>query len=229
MEGRTREEKINMTKKDKKQLFGLLNGLTYLIGFYIWYKLSLDIIAFYIILFSPPIISFLIVRMIPVKQKKNKSVSKKSIRNNQEPTSKLQKKKLNDKEILSTNIDDLSGIDFERLCFMYFEAKGFKPETTKISGDHGVDLVIKDPKDGMKIAVQCKRWKKDNSVGNADLIKLFAGSRAYKCMGTLFITTSTYTYAAKDYAESVKMDLWSRLTVLDRIGTWQKEKLKKIG
>jgi restriction system protein len=167
--------------------------------------------------------------MIPGKQTKKKSVAKKTNRNKQEPNSKSQKNRLNDTEILSAKIDDLSGTDFERLCFMYFEDKGFKPETTKVTGDHGVDLVIKDPMDGMKIAVQCKRWKKDNSIGNADLIKLFAGSRAYQCMGTLFITTSTYTNPAKDYAESVKMELWSRLTVLDRIGKWQKEKLKKIG
>jgi restriction system protein len=215
-----------MTKKDKKILFGLINGLIYVLGFYIWYKLSLDIIAFYIILFSPPIITFFIVRMIPSKQTNKKSVSKKTKRNKQEPNSKSQKKKLNDIEILSANIDDLSGTDFERLCFMYFEDKGFKPENTKVSGDHGVDLVIKDPKDGMKIAVQCKRWKKDNSVGNADLIKLFAGSRAYKCMGTLFITTSTYTNAAKDYADAVNMEIWNGFYVKEKINKWRKEKLK---
>jgi restriction system protein len=219
-----------MTKRNKSKFYSVITGAILIPGLWLIFIYNLSWQFLLGLLLLATIVPSLIIRRIPDKRKSKKSTSSNNInKNKRKNISNSSKQKLNDKEILSTNIDDLSGIDFERLCFMYFEAKGFKPETTKVSGDHGVDLVIKDPKDGMKIAVQCKRWKKDKSIGNADLIKLFAGSRAYKCMGTLFITTSTYTYAAKDYAESVKMDLWSRITVLDRIGTWQKEKLKKIG
>jgi restriction system protein len=215
-----------MTKRNKSKFYSVITGAILIPGLWLIsiYNLSWQFLLG-LLLFATFVPS-LIIRRIPDKRKSKKSTSSNNINKNKRKNISISsKQKLNDKEILSTNIDDLSGIDFERLCFMYFEAKGFKPETTKVSGDHGVDLVIKDPKDGMKIAVQCKRWKIDKSIGNTDLIKLFAGSRAYKCMGTLFITTSTYTNAAKDYAESVKMDLWSRLTVLDRIGMWQKEKL----
>jgi restriction endonuclease Mrr len=79
----------------------------------------------------------------------------------------------------------------------------------------------------MNIAVQCKRWK-DKAVGNNELIKLYGGKRAYKCIGTLFISTSSYTNAAKDYSESVGMRIWNGAIVKDKIGKWQKDKSKKI-
>jgi restriction system protein len=219
-----------MTKRNKSKFYSVIYGATLIPGLAIIFINNLSWHFLLGLLLLATIVPSLIISRIPDKKKSKKSTLSSNINKKRNGNiSNSSKKKLNDKEILSTNIDDLSGIDFERLCFLYFEDIGFKPETTKVSGDHGVDLVIKDPKDGMKIAVQCKRWKKDSSVGNADLIKLFAGSRAYKCMGTLFITTSTYTNAAKDYAEAVKMETWSRLTVLDRIGKWQKEKTLKLG
>lgn len=128
-------------------------------------------------------------------------------------------------ELLTADINSLSGIDFERLIFLYFKDKGFNPETTPRTGDHGVDLVIKDPKDGLKIAVQCKRWKQN--IGNGDIIKLDGGKRFYRCPGALFITTSNYTDKAKEFAEKCNVDLWNGLHVKDKIDSWRKEKVKK--
>jgi restriction system protein len=212
-----------MTSKQKKDLFGIINGLGIIIGLYLCYKLSLGIISFFITLILPSIIAGLIVSIIPIKNTKKKTTYKKV---NHTPNRKRVNKNLSDIEILKADLLTLNGTDFERLCFMFFEDKGFKPESTPKTGDHGVDLVVYDPKDGLKIAVQCKRWK--NTVGNSDLIKLYGGKRAYQCIGTLFITTSAYTNKAMEYADAVRMDLWNGLVVKDKIGNWQKEKLKKI-
>lgn len=164
--------------------------------------------------------------MLPgLKELKKSQKQTSSKKTNKKISSK--RKKLSDVELLKADLFSLEGEDFERLCFMYFEELGYMPQTTNVTGDHGVDLVIKDPKDGMKIAVQCKRWK-DKPVGNLDLIKLEAGKKAYKCIGTLFITTSSYTKKAMEYADAVRMDLWNGLIVKEKIGKWKKEKLKKI-
>jgi restriction system protein len=233
MEVRAREEKISMTPKKKNELLGIINGFGILLGLYLWSKSSHQIFGLVAVLLVPTIIGGIIIRLIPNKKQNNKSkneITSKKIAPNKGNVSTVNasKNKLTDKELLSANIDTLSGTDFERLCYSYFEDNGFKPESTKVTGDHGVDLVIKDPNDGMKIAVQCKRWK-DKAVGNNDLIKLYGGKRAYKCIGTLFITTSSYTNAAKDYSESVGMRIWNGAIVQDKIGKWQKAKLKKIG
>jgi restriction system protein len=216
-----------MTKKKKKSLESALSCILVFIGLLVIFKFELSWYFLIGLLIFVPVLSFLIVNLIPNNQNKNTSTSPKKSKQTKD-TSPYSNKRLSDKDLLSANIDTLSGTDFERLCYLYFEDNGFKPESTRVSGDHGVDLVINDPNDGMKIAVQCKRWK-DKAVGNNDLIKLYGGKRAYKCMGTLFITTSSYTKAAKDYSESVGMIIWNGLIVQDKIGKWQKEKLKKIG
>lgn len=139
------------------------------------------------------------------------------------------KRKVNKKKIIkTTNIKNKKkssseiGKEFEQLCYDYFKDKGFNPIITKSTGDHGVDLIIKDPSDGLQIAVQCKKYKTGSNIGNADIIKLEGGKRFYKCTGALFITTSNYTSTAKEFAESVNMELWNGLHVADKIDKWQK-------
>jgi restriction system protein len=67
------------------------------------------------------------------------------------------------------------------------------------SGDGGIDGVINMDKLGLdKVYVQAKRWK--NNVGEPDL-RNFAGSLLpHRSTRGVFITTSTFSPAAKDYA-----------------------------
>ncbi|MGG0718368.1 restriction endonuclease [Robertmurraya massiliosenegalensis] len=161
---------------------------------------------------------------LPSKSKSTNKTTQNSTDKIESNSSSKSRKVHSDKELLTADIDSLKGEEFERLVFMYFDDKGYKPETTPKTGDHGVDLVITDPKDGLKIAVQCKRSK--NGIGNADLIKLEGGKRFYKCPRTLFITTSFFTTKAKEFAESTRMDTWNGLQVAEKIGKWRKEQLK---
>lgn len=204
---------IFMYQTEFQESFPILNNIYLFIGFAIIFGIFTAVI---------------IERILPNSKKKTSSKKNSTTKktSNNKPSS--QYKKLNDKDLLNSEIDSLSGEDFERLVYLYFKDKGFKPETTPKSGDHGVDLVITDPKDGYKIAVQCKRYKNTNSIGNGDLIKLEGGKKFYRCNGTLFITTSSYTQKAKEFAESTKMETWNRLHVFDKIDKWRKEKNKKI-
>lgn len=207
-----------MSKKQKAVLLQLVYLLTFLISISYILLNKLDWMYLLAALIFPSILTALINPFIPVKKKKTKIV-KKSITTNS-------KKKLSDKDLLTANIDTLSGIDFERLMYLYFKDKGFKPETTPKSGDHGVDLVITDPKDGFKIAVQCKRYKEN--IGNEPIIKLDGGKKFYGCHGSLCITTSNYTNKAREFAEKCKVELWNGLHVQSKLDNWRKQKLKSI-
>lgn len=39
------------------------------------------------------------------------------------------------------NINSLSGVEFENVCLQIIENMGFSVETTKASGDGGIDLI----------------------------------------------------------------------------------------
>lgn len=228
---RKKREGGKLTKKVKNDLFFILNGFTLLTGLWLIFSYNLEWYYPLGLLIGSNILASLIIRNIPDKKSTKKVSTKKNTTNKQKSKNEntiSQNKKLNDKDLLKTDIDSLSGENFERLVYLYFKDKGFKPELTPKSGDHGVDLVITDPKDGFKIAVQCKRYNKTSTIGNGDLIKLEGGKKYYRCYGTLFITTSSYTPKAKEFAESTKMEIWNRLHVFDKIDKWRKEKIKKI-
>ncbi|UHA60658.1 restriction endonuclease [Metabacillus litoralis] len=229
-----------MQKRKQRQnlVYTSITGTFMFVGLAIYFSLHLSsiFISFGIIIGSV-IIGSIAMSLVPdMRYKENKNKNLYTGANNKKknaPKKSMVKdidnkkqKKLTDAEILSTDYTLLTGEQFERLCYLYFKDKGFSPQLTSTSGDHGVDLVIKDPKDGLKIAVQCKRWK--GNVGNADLHKLEGGKRFYKCPGTLFITTSNYTKKAVEFSEQVRMELWNELHVQDKIGNWQKSAFKRM-
>src|SRR5690606_31100083 len=179
-----------MTKKQRESISYLIQGFTVLGGLYIIFKFSLGWQYLLGLLLLSVLLYGIVLILLPDKKKVNKKQT--SRKNNKPLLNTGSKNKTNkvksQKELLSTDIDILLGDDFEELVYLYFKDKGFNPIKTGKSGDHGVDLVIKDPKDGLQIAVQCKRYKKENKIGNGDIIKLQGGKRFYKCPGALFIT-----------------------------------------
>jgi restriction system protein len=73
------------------------------------------------------------------------------------------------------------------------------------SGDGGIDGIIKEDKLGLEsIYVQAKRWKEGSTVGRPD-IQQFAGAlQGQKARKGVFITTSSFTRDARDYAKAVQ-------------------------
>lgn len=69
-----------------------------------------------------------------------------------------------DEVILSTPLDGLNGVEFERLLALYFRDQGYKVNEVGVGGnDGGVDLVIVDMS-GEKTAVQAKCYADHNLV-----------------------------------------------------------------
>ncbi len=80
------------------------------------------------------------------------------------------------------------------------------------SGDGGIDGIIKEDKLGLAaIYVQAKRWL-DKTVGRPD-VQQFAGALAgNKATKGIFITTSTFTREAVEFAKSVSN---SKIVLID--------------
>ncbi|MEJ8548524.1 restriction endonuclease [Brevibacillus borstelensis] len=158
------------------------------------------------------------------KQKKNMVAKKEPAKNNHK-TQKQSRNPLTDQDLLTADIDSLSGADFERLMEAYYRDKGYQVERVGGSGDNEVDLILQD-KNGYKIAVQCKRWKKN--VGNDIVLRLKAGKQVYGCYDAWIVTTSHFTKTAIKIAGPLNIKLINGAQVHDMIRRWRKEKAKSM-
>ncbi|WP_025718181.1 restriction endonuclease [Paenibacillus polymyxa] len=131
---------------------------------------------------------------------------------------KTTSKKLTDVQILQADVDTLSGTDFERLMELYYTDQGYSVQRIGGSGDHEVDLILKG-KEGYKIAVQCKRWKRD--VGNDIVLRLKAGKQVHGCYDAWIVTTSNFTKAAKEAADRLNIKLINGLSLDDKLRRWK--------
>ena len=89
-------------------------------------------------------------------------------------------------------------IPFENYLEEVCIALGYSVETTNVSGDQGVDLVV--TRGVLRMAIQVKGYH--NSVGNAAVQQAFAGMAFYECDACAVITNSRFTTGAIELAES---------------------------
>ena len=107
---------------------------------------------------------------------------------------------------LLDEVMQLSDIAFEQMVLDLMAKMGYgqfkdSAKTTPQSHDGGIDGVIMEDKLGFNlIYVQAKHWGKDHSVGRKE-VQSFAGAIAGKEGHGLFVTTSSFTREAKEYAE----------------------------
>lgn len=113
-----------------------------------------------------------------------------------------------------TNWLDLAGIPFEEFLSDIFRELGYYVETTKTSGDQGVDLVLN--KNQEWIAVQAKGYP-NSTVGNHAIGEVVAGMKHYQCSRCVVITNSTFTRSAKELAESNQCMLIDRYMIVKLI------------
>jgi len=211
-----------LSKRDKNNIEHLFRGLLVISSVSICFYLDLGIYYFIGAIFLSVFASAVFGRFldsIGMKKTSNKGV-KTTVENKikQQQTKKV----YSDGELLTTEIDNMSGTDFERLMEMYYQDKGYKVQRIGGSGDYEVDLILQDKK-GFKIAVQCKRWKKD--VGNNTVLRLNSGKRVHGCYDAWIVTTSHFTRSAKEAAESLNIKLINGAQVHDMIGRWRKERV----
>ena len=110
----------------------------------------------------------------------------------------------------TTNLEQLSGINFEQLITMLLGKMGFQADITKASGDGGIDIVahLDKPIMGGRYLIQCKRFSPGNSVG-APVVREFYGvlTADRKAVKGIFITTSNFTDQAREFARDLPVEL----------------------
>ncbi len=102
--------------------------------------------------------------------------------------------------------DTLNPNDFERLIMLVFRKMGYNAQTTKASGDQGVDVVA-EQKD-VRIAIQVKCYS--NPVGNTAIQEVVAGKSFYNANLACVVTNSSFTKSAIELAKANNVILWDR-------------------
>jgi len=104
-------------------------------------------------------------------------------------------------------VDNLSGIEFEKICMELIRNMGFSVENTKASGDGGIDLIAYNhqPLLSGRYIIQCKRYS--GSVGEPILRDLYGVVTAERANKGILITTGHFTKNAIGFAEGKNIEL----------------------
>ncbi len=111
------------------------------------------------------------------------------------------------------DIDLMTGLEFEEFIAKLFIKMGYSANTTKGSGDQGVDVIAE--KHGVKYGIQCKCYA--NAVGNSAIQEVVAGKQFYNLDKLLVITNNCFTKSAQQLARANKVILWDRTILKEKI------------
>lgn len=105
------------------------------------------------------------------------------------------------------DINSLSGIEFENVCQQLIEKMGFSVETTKASGDGGIDLIANNyqPILSGRYIIQCKRYS--GSVGEPIIRDLYGVITSERANKGILMTTGYFTKSAISFAEGKQIEL----------------------
>ncbi len=72
------------------------------------------------------------------------------------------------------------------------------------SGDEGIDGIINEDRLGLDVIyIQAKKWEKENAIGRPEIQKFAGALMGQKAQKGIFITTSTFTKDAREYASQI--------------------------
>ncbi len=118
---------------------------------------------------------------------------------------------------LVSDIDYMSGVEFEGYINALLQMKGYKTKSTPHSGDLGIDLVA--TKQGEHIAVQIKRYS--HAVDRRAVSDAVAGMKHYHCTKAMVITNNYFRPGAHQLAASNRCVLIDRDILADWIAEFQ--------
>lgn len=119
--------------------------------------------------------------------------------------------KLDIEKVLSHSLpirfQDMDPLDFEDFVAHLFKAKGYDVQRTSYSGDYGADILLKKGDD--KIAVQVKRYNKNNKVAVGSVNQVIGAKNYYNCSHALVVTTSDFTKPAYTLMKATNTLWWN--------------------
>jgi len=110
-------------------------------------------------------------------------------------------------KVQESPLEASNGLAFEEKCLRLIRAMGFHAQTTKRTGDGGIDIIATStqPLLAGEYVIQCKDWSTPVGVSPVrDLYGVVAGTRANK---GILITSSTFTKSAQDFAQGKQLEL----------------------
>ena len=111
-------------------------------------------------------------------------------------------------------LDTLDGYNFEKICACILKCNDFyNVDITSGSKDRGVDIIAE--KNGMKYAIQCKRYS--SNVGNHAIQEVFSGKSIYNADVAVVLTNNYFTEQAEQDARILCVELWNRSKLLNLI------------
>jgi restriction system protein len=116
------------------------------------------------------------------------------------------------RELRLSNIDEMSGLEFENYLKQVLAHKGYCVEKTPASGDLGVDLIAE--RGHSRLAIQVKRYQ--GKVSRTAVSDAVAGMHHYGCNRSMVITNSSFSPGARSLAESTQCILVDR----EILSTW---------
>ena len=122
---------------------------------------------------------------------------------------KLKVKKLAKEKIKIFNIsqvDSMTGIEFECLLKDLFEKQGYTASLTSSSGDYGADLVCE--KNGKTLIVQSKRYS--GTVGPKAIQEIIGAKNHYRASDAMVVTNSYFSKEASILAAENDVKLVDR-------------------
>jgi restriction system protein len=99
--------------------------------------------------------------------------------------------------------EKFTGLEFEYYCEKQLITNGWSVSRTKITGDQGIDLIIK--RNNRSIGVQCKKYSKP--VNNKSVQEVVAGMKFYNLEEGIVVSNNIYTNSAKALAFSNNIKL----------------------
>lgn len=103
-------------------------------------------------------------------------------------------------------IDAMGGREFEAQVAELLDLLGYEDVEQTPYYDKGADILA--TKDGLRVAVQVKRWSK--SVGVDAVRQLIDGTKRYGCDRGLLVTNSYLTDEAIRSAKAWEIEVWDR-------------------
>jgi HJR/Mrr/RecB family endonuclease len=105
----------------------------------------------------------------------------------------------------SENINKMSGMEFEQFCKDILVNYGWFVNTTKTSGDHGIDIIAK--KNGKNIGIQCKNYT-NKMVNNRAIQEVYTGCHFYDLSIPVIVTNISFTKQAIQEANKLNIKLF---------------------
>lgn len=116
--------------------------------------------------------------------------------------------------------------EFEKYCAKLYKSIGVEAENTPNSNDGGYDIVLHYENGDMGL-VECKCYDK-TKIGRPLIQKLVGANQTVGAKYLFFITTSTYSSSAKEYAKETGVKLIDGIQLLELIHTYNKTKNEEI-